>query len=73
MESVQYNSAAADIGAFNEECVLLTDLLSQLGYLPVQVLCPVCIVNFFVFQCFSYVVFVVSYFVCFTHFPVLSL
>jgi len=65
-----FNSA---FKALNDECVLLTDLLSQLGYLQVQVLCRVCIVIFFVFQYFTYFVFVVSYSVCFTYFLVLPL
>jgi len=73
MKRVQYNSPAADIGTLNEKCVLKTDVLSQLGNLQVQVLCRVCIVIFFVLQYFSYVAFVVSYFVCFTYFLVLSL
>jgi len=73
MKRVQYNSAAANIGTLNEECVLLTDLLSKLGYLQVQVLCRACIVIFFVFQYFSYIAFVISYFVCFLYFLVLPL
>lgn len=53
MKRFQYNSLAADIDTLNEEGVLSTDLLSQLGYLQVQVLCRVCIVIFFVLQYFS--------------------
>jgi hypothetical protein len=53
MKIVQYNSAVADIGALNDECVLLTDLFSQLSYLQLQVLCSFCIVIFFVFQYFT--------------------
>ena len=67
------SSVQQSCGRLNEECVLCTDLLSQLGYLQVQVLCRVCIVIFFVLQYFSYVAFVNSYFVCFTYFFVLSL